>query len=594
MNLNSNNKNAAEHIQFMEETMAANPDSTWNFVVFHHSIYSAASHSLESDIIKLREDLVPTIDKLDIDAVLSGHDHSYVRTYQMKNLQPLKNQMVNEEDAVVNPDGTVYITGNSSSGSKYYNLKPEHEPYAAVRTQLRTPTFTNVEVTPTSLEFTTYRVDTLEEVDSYKIIKDESIEVKLPALKEVNLKATGSVIPTEPSTFYPEVKFTITGTNVNDGPYDIATDEITYKTDKEGQISISPDGTVTVLDGAVPGEVNVWAEVSHEGKTFETDKITVTVVEHSQETLLEKGSEWKYLDDGSNQETAWKEPTFDDSSWKIGAAPLGYPLTEKRPMFGNIVTTISYGPDSQKKYPTSYFRTEFEIDDLSKVGEVALINFGIDDSVILYLNGHEIARHNLPEGNISFDKYLDDLSGSNVADESAYETFELSKEDLAYLVEGTNVLAAEIHQDRATSSDVYWDMEFVTSTNGVSTDTPMEISKTYNIKNFHAYKLVINTPYSLLNLDETSSIKDGIHIKTSATLKGTGFTNKTVAISPSEQGAIIDLSGVEVQEIRIDNSNVKEFRGAENVKAWVLADGVTLSQMKFLHSNGEEINVEVK
>ncbi|MFJ8236433.1 metallophosphoesterase [Ureibacillus sp. NPDC094379] len=472
MNLNSNNKNAAEHSQFMEETIAENPDATWKIVVFHHSIYSAASHSLESGIIKLREDLVPTIDKLDIDAVLMGHDHSYVRTYQMKNLQPLKSQMVNDEGSVINPEGTVYMTANSSSGSKYYGLKPDREPYAVERTQLRTPTFTNVEVSPTSLEFTTYRVDTMEVVDSYKIIKDDSIEVELPALKEVNIKATGTVLPTEASTFYPEVKFSVTGTNVNDGPFDIAYTDITYKTDKEGQISISQDGQVTVLEGATPGQVTVWAEVMNEGKTFETDKLAITIVEHNEQTLLKKGSHWKYLDNGSNQETAWKEPEFDDSNWKSGAAPLGYPVSEKRPMFGNVVTEISYGPDSQKKYPTTYFRTEFEVKDLSKLGELARITFGIDDSVILYLNGHEIGRHNLPEGNITFDKYLSDLSGSNVADESAYETFELTKEDLTHLVEGKNVLAAEVHQDRPTSSDVYWDMEFVTATTGASTEEP--------------------------------------------------------------------------------------------------------------------------
>ena len=46
--------------------------SNGRFVVFHHSIYSAASHSLEASIIKFREDLVPTIDELDIDVVLIG------------------------------------------------------------------------------------------------------------------------------------------------------------------------------------------------------------------------------------------------------------------------------------------------------------------------------------------------------------------------------------------------------------------------------------------------------------------------------------------------------------------------------------------
>ncbi len=109
MNLNSNNKDASQHAQFMEETIAANPDVKWKIVVFHHSMYSAANHSLSASIIKFREDLVPTIDKLEIDAVLSGHDHSYVRTYQMKNLQPLKHQMIGEDGSVINPDGTLYL-----------------------------------------------------------------------------------------------------------------------------------------------------------------------------------------------------------------------------------------------------------------------------------------------------------------------------------------------------------------------------------------------------------------------------------------------------------------------------------------------------
>ena len=265
MNLNSNNNNASQHAQYMEETIAANPDVKWKIVVFHHSMYSAANHSLSASIIKFREDLVPTIDELEIDAVLSGHDHSYVRTYQMKNLQPLKNQMVGEDGSVINPDGTLYLTANSSSGSKYYNLK-DPEFYSAERSQLRTPTFTNIEVTPTSLEFTTYRVDTMEVTDTYKIVKDPSIEVVLPALESVSLEASSNVVPTEPSTFYPEVSLNVTGENVNGGVYDIAYDDITYKTNPEGQLSISKDGKVTVEAGAKPGKVQVWAEVVNEGK----------------------------------------------------------------------------------------------------------------------------------------------------------------------------------------------------------------------------------------------------------------------------------------------------------------------------------------
>ena len=104
--------------------------------------------------------------------------------------------------------------------------------------------------------------------DTYTIVKDPSIEVELPELKEVKIEASGTVIPTQPSTFYPEVTFSVKGTNVKDGPFDISHENITYKTDKEGQITISPDGKVTVSEGAVPGEVQVWAEVVNDGKTY--------------------------------------------------------------------------------------------------------------------------------------------------------------------------------------------------------------------------------------------------------------------------------------------------------------------------------------
>ena len=536
MNLNSNNKNAAEHIQFMKETIEATKDQDfkWKFVVFHHSIYSAASHSLEAGIIKLREDLVPTIDELDIDAVLMGHDHSYVRTYQMKNLQPLKNQMVAEDGSVINPEGTLYLTANSSSGSKYYNLK-DPEFYSADRSQLRTPTFTNIEVTPTSLEFTTYRVDTMEVTDTYKIVKDPSIEVVLPALESVSLEASSNVVPTEPSTFYPEVVLTVSGKNVDGGVYDIAYDDITYKTSPEGQLSISKDGKVTVEAGAKPGKVQVWAEVVNEGKTFTTEKVTIEIVEHAEQTIFEKWSTWKYLDDGSNQGTAWRATDFDDSSWKSGAAPLGYSASENRPMFGTVKTVINYGPDASNKIPTYYFRTTFEVEDLSKIGDIGHINFGIDDSVILYLNGQEIGRHNLPEGEIGFDKYLSDLTGSSVADESRYETFTLDAADLAHLVEGTNVLAAEVHQDRPTSSDIYWDMEFITSVNKETKEEPIVSEKVYDYKNYKTGKLMIHDSSVSVTLDAKSNIKNGVVFTGQyAEFHGEGFANTTVTIKPKK------------------------------------------------------------
>ncbi|WKA58146.1 metallophosphoesterase family protein [Planococcus shenhongbingii] len=464
MNLNSNNDKAEEHIQFMNETIEATADRDfkWKFVVFHHSIYSAAAHSDAEKVIKLRESLVPAIDELDIDAVLMGHDHSYVRTYQMKALQPLKNHMV-QNGSVVNPEGTVYFTANSSSGSKYYAIEPDPEPYAAVRNQLETTTFTNVAVTATSLEFTTYRADTMEAVDSYKIIKDPAIPVVVPALEKVELEVTGNVLPVKPISLYPEVVLKVKGTNVEGAQYDILPEQIEYKADREGQVSFAADGKVSLAENAELGEVKVWAEVAIEGETFKTEETTLSIVDQEEQQFIEKNSEWSYLDDGSDQGTEWKEPEFDDSDWDTGNAPLGYPEDEEHERFGKIETEIGYGSKESDKFATSYFRTEFEVEDLDSIGDLGFIDFTVDDSVILYLNGQEIGRFNLPEGDISFDDYLYDVADKNLSEEGKVERIRLDENQLDHLVEGRNVLAAEVHQDDAQSSDLYWDMELITA-----------------------------------------------------------------------------------------------------------------------------------
>lgn len=464
INLNSNQTDAAQHIRFMEETAEATAGQgyKWKFVVLHHSIYSAAVHSRSEHVVGLREALVPAIDRLDIDAVLMGHDHSYVRTYQMKEFKPIQNLKV-EGGASVNPEGTVYLTGNSASGSKFYDMYDTPEPYAAVREQLELPTFMNVDVTPTSLEFTTYRTDTMEVVDSYKIIKDEGIEVEFPALERAELTASSEVLATEPTEFYPEVRLDVEGTNVEGGPYDLFQEDITFKTEPEGRIQIAPTGVVTAAENASPGAVEVWAEISADGKSMVTDRITLELVDHAETALLDLGAEWAYLDDGSEQDEEWRQPDFDDSGWETGNAPLGYPEEEEHSDYGPIQTEISYGDDEGDKYPTSYFRTSFDVEDPEAIGNLGLIDFAADDAAVVYLNGEEIGRYNLPEGDIPTDAYLLDFAGEEILEENKDQRITLDEEALGLLVEGENVLAVQIHQDSPQSSDVYWDMKFVTN-----------------------------------------------------------------------------------------------------------------------------------
>src|SRR6185436_14862427 len=70
--------------------------------------------------------------------------------------------------------------------------------------------------------------------------------------------------------------------------------------------------------------------------------------------LVPSGSVWRYLDNGSDQGTAWRNLNFDDSSWAAGLAPLGYGD-------GDEATHVSYGPDPNNKYVTTYFRRAFTV-----------------------------------------------------------------------------------------------------------------------------------------------------------------------------------------------------------------------------------------
>ena len=63
--------------------------------------------------------------------------------------------------------------------------------------------------------------------------------------------------------------------------------------------------------------------------------------------------------DGSNQGTSWRETAFDDSSWKSGVAPLGYPVGENRAMYCNVNTIINYGPDARKEISNFLFPNNF-------------------------------------------------------------------------------------------------------------------------------------------------------------------------------------------------------------------------------------------
>lgn len=162
--------------------------------------------------------------------------------------------------------------------------------------------------------------------------------------------------------------------------------------------------------------------------------------------LVPKGSTWKYLDDGSDQGAAWHQPEFDDAHWASGPAQLGYGDDDEK-------TVISYGPDADKKYTTSYFRHAFSVSDPAQF-VYARVLLQRDDGAVVYLNGEEIVRDSMPRGKINAGTFASSTAGG--AQEDAFVEHRI---DPSLLLDGINVLAVEVHQASLTSSDISFDLQ---------------------------------------------------------------------------------------------------------------------------------------
>ncbi|MEW5676140.1 alkaline phosphatase PhoX [Flavobacterium enshiense] len=187
------------------------------------------------------------------------------------------------------------------------------------------------------------------------------------------------------------------------------------------------------------------------GKKVKTEK-PVTIKRNAVTTVLPvaqyplpKGSQWSYLDNGSDQgATGWNQLTFDNSAWAAGAAPLGY---------GDpVATTISYGPSSTNKYITSYFSRDIQID-LNTIGDEVEFGLRRDDGAIVYVNGVEVFRNNMPAGTVNY--LTNSASIVDGADEKRYFTTYLPK---SVFQNGVNRVSVEIHNRDQTSSDISFDM----------------------------------------------------------------------------------------------------------------------------------------
>jgi hypothetical protein len=236
------------------------------------------------------------------------------------------------------------------------------------------------------------------------------------------------------------------------------------------------------------------------------------VAESNPTIYIAANDTWKYLDNGSNQGTAWTGIGFDDSSWSSGAAELGYGD-------GDEATVVSFGGNSSNKYPTTYFRKSFTVTDASIYGSLELEAIR-DDGMVVYINGTKVWNDGVPEpfdyltyanqtiGGTSEDTWLTNLIGN-------------------YLVDGTNVVAVEIHQVNASSSDISFNFKLT-----ANPDVPAE---------------VVRGPYLQKGTDSKITIKYRTNTSTETIVNyGTslGSLNSTVSDLTSKVNHEIEITGL--------------------------------------------------
>lgn len=182
----------------------------------------------------------------------------------------------------------------------------------------------------------------------------------------------------------------------------------------------------------------LWLGGQHTAPSFGFGRYAPTEPPRPRENLVASGSAWSHLDDGRDPGTAWRQPGFDDSAWSVGPAQLGFGD-------GDETTTIESG------HLTYWFRRSFTVAQAAGVTDLRL-SLLVDDGAVAYVNGTEVARHNMPGGAIDATTPASTTTWGPA--ESTFTTFDVPD---GLLVDGDNTLAVEVHQVSASSSDVSFD-----------------------------------------------------------------------------------------------------------------------------------------
>lgn len=178
-------------------------------------------------------------------------------------------------------------------------------------------------------------------------------------------------------------------------------------------------------------------------------------------TIINQGDNWKYFVPSSDIGSDWKTGSFSDADWNTGPSGFGIGDDDDATNTGSIISL--------------YVRKVFSVTDVDKVKRM-LLHMDYDDGFVAYVNGQEVARANI--GVVGVNVNYNDVATDHEAQMyqgNNPEVFDISS-FANYLVNGDNVLAIEVHNNSAQSSDLTL-IPFLTL--AVESKTPV-----YNVPDF--------------------------------------------------------------------------------------------------------------
>ncbi|MDZ7363231.1 MAG: metallophosphoesterase [candidate division KSB1 bacterium] len=435
-------------LTWLQQDLAANT-LPWTIALWHHPPYSKGSHDSDAELneIEMRQNALPILENSGVDLVLSGHSHSYERSFLLdghygQSISLITNNILDGGSGRIDGSGAytkatygsashqgaVYIVAGSSS---YTSGGPLNHPAMYQSLDVLGSVVLDIDSNRVDVKF----LDDLGGVrDYFTMLK--GVQNTAPPAAPNNLVATAAG----------SEKINLTW---NDQANNESGFKIERKTSEGAYAEIATVGanvTSYTNTGLTSGTTYFYRVRAHNniGNSAYSNQASAATLTSSTVTLIAKNAVWKYEASGSDLGATWQQINSHDANWSSGNGALGFGESY-------IYTPLPSGKS------TYYFRKTFTLSgDPSMFSQLNLLA-NYDDGFVAYLNGFEVARQAMPSGPVNYSTLAFSHEGG------AYETIDLTAH-LNKLVIGTNVLAVEVHQHHIESSDLVMDMELQAST----------------------------------------------------------------------------------------------------------------------------------